>query len=76
MSQRGHIGTGKMRDFWEEKVHVIVSRIGDNALVYKVKQKDEGNSTTRALHRNMIMKTDDILGNFDWNISISKKQKG
>ena len=22
-------GTGKMRDFWEEKVHVIVSRIGD-----------------------------------------------
>ena len=31
MAQRG--GAGKMRDFWEEKVHVIVSRIGDNGIV-------------------------------------------
>ena len=54
MSQRG--GTGKMRDFWEEKVHVIVSRIGDNGVVYKVKQEDEGNSEIRVLHRNMVMK--------------------
>ena len=54
MSQRG--GTSKMRDFWEEKVHVIVSRIGDNGVVYKVKQEDEGNSEIRVLHRNMVMK--------------------
>ena len=37
MSQR--VGTGKIRDFWEEKVHVIVSRIGDNGVVYKAKQE-------------------------------------
>ena len=54
MSQR--VGTGKIRDFWEEKVHVIVSRIGDNGVVNKVKQEDEGNSEIRVLHRNMIMK--------------------
>ena len=54
ISQRG--GTGKMRDFWEDQVHVIVSRIGDNGVVYKVKQEDEGNSEIRVLHKNMIMK--------------------
>ena len=36
MSQRG--GAGKMRDFWEKKVQVIVARIVDNGVVYKVKQ--------------------------------------
>ena len=35
MSQRR--GTGKMRNFLEEKVHIIVSRIGDNGVGYKVK---------------------------------------
>ena len=73
MSQR--VGTGKIRDFWEEKVHVIVSRIGDNGVVYKVKQEDEGSSKIRVLHRNMIMKIDDMLDNFDWNVSISEKEK-
>ena len=37
MSPRG--GAGKMRHFWEEKVHVIVSRIGVNRIVYKVSKK-------------------------------------
>ena len=73
MSQRE--GTDKTRDFWEEKAHIIVSRIGDNGVVYKFKQEDEGNSKIRALHRNMIMKIDDMLHNFDWNFSISKKEK-
>ena len=73
MSQRK--GTGKMRNFWEEKVHIIVSRIGDNRVVYKVKQEDEGNNKIRVLHRNMIMKIDGMLDNFDWNMSISAKEK-
>ena len=73
MSPRG--GAGKMRDFWEEKVNVIVSRIGVNGIVYKVKQEDEGNSRVRVLHRNIIIKIDDMLDNFDWNVSISEKEK-
>ena len=68
-------GTNKTRDFWEEKVHVTVSRIGDNGVVHNVKQEDEGNSKIRVLHRNMIMKIDDMLHNFDWNVSISEKEK-
>ena len=73
MSQRG--GTGKTRDFWEKKVQVIVARICDNRVVYKVKQEDEDNSKIRVLHRNMIMKIDDILDNFDWNKKEKVKQK-
>ena len=64
-----------MKDFWEEEVHLIVSRIGGNGVIFKIKQEDEGNSKIRVLHGNMIMKIDDILGNFDWNISTSKKEK-
>ena len=37
MSQRG--GTGKMRDFWEERIHVTVSRIDDNGVVSSKKMK-------------------------------------
>ena len=61
-----------MRDFWEETVHIIVSRTGDNGVKYKVKHDDESNCKVRVLHRNMIIKNDDMLENFDWNISISK----
>ena len=68
-------GTGKIRDFWEEKVHLIVSGIGDNGVVYKVKQEDEGDIKIRSLHRNMIMKINDMLDNFDSNVSISEKKK-
>ena len=68
-------GANKTRDFWEEKVHVMVSRIGDNGVVHNVKQEDKGNSKIIVLHRNMIMKIDDMLHNFDWNVSISEKEK-
>ena len=39
MSQQG--GAGKMKDFWEKKVHIIVSRISDKGVVCNVKQRDE-----------------------------------
>ena len=64
-----------MEDFWEEKVHLIVSGIGDNGVVYKVKQEDEGDIKIRSLHRNMIMKINAMLDNFDSNVSISEKKK-
>ena len=73
MSQRK--GIGKTRDFGEEKVYVIISIIGDNGVVYKVKQDDEGASKIRLLHKNTIMKTNDILGNFDWNVNVSEKEQ-
>ena len=39
MSQCG--GTGKMKDFWEKKVRIIVLKISDKGVVYNVKQRDE-----------------------------------
>ena len=53
------------RGILEGKVHIIVSRIADNEVLYKVKQDDESNSKIWVLHRNMIVKVDDILDNFD-----------
>lgn len=34
----------------------------------------KGNSKIKLLHRNIIMKTDDMLNNLDCNISISEKE--
>lgn len=39
MSQCG--GTGKMKDFPEKKVRIIVLKISDKGAVYNVKQRDE-----------------------------------
>ena len=32
-------GNGKMRSFWEEKVHVVVENINNENITYKVKTK-------------------------------------
>ena len=53
------------REILEAKVHIIVSRIADHEVLYKVKQDDAGNSKISVLLRNMIIKVDDILDNFD-----------
>ena len=71
MSQRG--GTGKLRNFWEEKVHKVIQAMDEEGIVIKVQQDDDSKAKPRILHRNMLMKCDDILDNFDWNINISAK---
>ena len=59
----------------EEKAHIIVSRIGDNGVGYEVKQENEVDSKIRVLWEYMIMKTDNMLHNFDSIVSISEKEK-
>ena len=44
-------------------------------MVYKAKREDEDNSKIRVLHRNVIMKINDKLDNFNLNIRISQKEK-
>ena len=67
MSERG--GTGKMRSFWEEKVHVVVENINNENITYKVKPERDTDGRTRVLHRNMLLPCDNLLDNFNWNIN-------
>ena len=52
MSERG--GTGKLRSYWENDVHVIVSKKSNDMPVYVVKAEN-GTGGERVLHRNMLL---------------------
>lgn len=52
MSERG--GPGKLRSYWEDKIHIVVSRKGESSPVYEVKP-ERGTGRNRILHRNMLM---------------------
>ena len=66
-SERG--GTGKMRSFWEEKVHVVVENINNENTTYKVTTERGTDGRIRVLHKNMLLPCDNLLDNFSWNIN-------
>ena len=47
-------GPGKLRSHWEDRVHVVVSRKGDDSPVYEVKP-EVGSGGNRILHRNLLL---------------------
>ena len=55
LSERG--GPGKLRNFWEKVIHVVVKRCNQEGPVYTVKP-ETGNGRTRTLHRNMLLPCD------------------
>lgn len=52
MSERG--GPGKLRSYWEDQIHIVVSQKGKDSPVYEVKP-ERGAGRGRILHRNMLM---------------------
>ena len=55
MSERG--GTGKLRSYWEEHVHVVISKKNDNIPVYTVERES---GKPRVLHRNLLLPCDHL----------------
>jgi len=50
-------GPGKLRAFWEEEIHVVVSRKGPESPVYDIKA-ESGRGKKRTLHRNLLLPCD------------------
>ena len=69
LRERG--GTGKLRNYWEEKVHVVIDRRKESP-VYVLKAED-GSGVERMLHRNLLLPC--ALLPFDGTLSSDKRKE-
>ena len=55
LSERG--GPGKIRAYWEDKIHIVVHRLSPESPVYEVKP-DKSDGRSRTLHRTVLLPCD------------------
>ena len=48
MSERG--GTGKLRLFWDNKIHIVLETYGENPVLFRIQAENDPNGR-RNLHR-------------------------
>ena len=53
-------GPGKLRSYWEDKVHVVVHRKSPDSSVYQLKPEN-GKGPIRTLHRNLLFPCGTLL---------------
>ena len=54
-------GLGNLRAFWEDQIHIVVTRKGEGSPVYDVRP-ESSQGPTRTLHRNLLLPCDYLLG--------------
>ena len=67
-------GPGKIRAFWEEEIHVVVSRKSPESPVYDVKP-ESGRGKVRTLHRNLLLPCDHLPATMPYRDRVRKKKE-
>ena len=67
--------TGKIRSFWDEKIHVVLENIKNKNITYNVKPEKDTNGRIRVPYRNIVLPCDNLLDNFNWNIKTELNHK-
>ncbi|KAL7870752.1 hypothetical protein SRHO_G00082490 [Serrasalmus rhombeus] len=67
-------GTGKLRSYWEEGVHVVIRRVGKDVPIYEVKP-EQSRGRSRVLHRNLLMPCEHLPLEPEPKLNSERRQK-
>ncbi|MGL4645700.1 MAG: hypothetical protein ACRCVL_01070, partial [Cetobacterium sp.] len=67
-------GTGKLRNYWENEVHVVLRQVANDVPIYEVKS-EQSKGRSRVLHRNLLLPCDYLPLDITPTPSTQSKQK-
>ena len=44
-------GTGKLRLFWDNKIHIVLETYGENPVLFRIQAENDPNGRRKNLHR-------------------------